>query len=694
MPSAWELHTALRHGFLPTNTPIDAQTNSYYDGKQWNPIPPGVRMQGQQPAAPAQTAPAPPAPAPTPTAEGGAGAGAGAGEGGGAFSRALAAINPVGSARAGEATAQLKASLPVVDPDTGQLSKLPPAVNVQPPEQPTQTAQAEKQPEQAIPTLTVKPDPLTGQPKPTTPPAATKASSETPPQQQAPAPVPVKSGEAGGKAGGDTGKVVPDQKGDAQQSESTNTSYAPPVNPSPWRYLQANDPQKAQLIKDAVEKYGGGSVTYEQVAAHWANESNFGYTSVTSKNGAIGPMQILESTHKAMDPRGDFDINTVQGGLAVAVTYLKHLAVDEHLGANSVMTNFAYMRGPGAARAAQADFDGTMRSMPVAFQGLAKFYPDMQLGKDQFPGNGGGQSYRDNYRQILQQTEPDGVLHMLATTGPTGMGMTDRWKMLEGSLVAAAIAHGNFEAVQHVSDWVAQMSHQGALSNLALASTMMQQGNMEGAAGALAKAHAFFPDGTYGRFGVDAKGRLFGEQFSESTGQSMGPAFQISNEHVMQQMLQLQNPRNYIQALQAYQKTNAQIDLDRAHAQHYRDEPELRQAAIDARRDAQTEREAAAAQRQRDKQQHDFDLAGAKEEGRVGNGTRSIARSTPTTKSAQRQPGMLWLPPVMILRSALRPRSKRGAWATKRRSAASCACSRCTAATAWLDLQRTISPNS
>ena len=321
---------------------------------------------------------------------------------------------------------------------------------------------------------------------------------------------------------------------------------------------------------------------------------------------------------------------TIKGGLAVATLYLKHLAVDEHLGVNSVATNFAYMRGPVAAREAQADLQTAMQKYPVAFKGLQSFYPDMKLTSDQFPGSGNGSSYRDNWPQIAQQDTPDGVLHMIATTGPTGLGMTDRWMQVEGAMVAAAIAHGNYDAVQHVTDWVAQMSHSGALSNLALASSMMQSGNMEGAAGALAKAHAFFPDGTYAQFGTDAKGRLVGRQFSEKDGTPMGNAFLINNEQIMQQMLQLQNPRTYIQALQTYQKNNAEIDLAKSHAQYFRALPGLKEEAIQATRerdsartDAQQARQAASEQARADKQKHDFDILEERNAQRTGDEDKS-----------------------------------------------------------------------
>jgi hypothetical protein len=457
-------------------------------------------------------------------------------------------------------------------------------------------------------------DPVSGQSKPATPASPDQAHADTPPAQQPPPPVPVQG--SGSVGGGDKGgEVALGQKGDSEQSQATTTAYAPPVNPSPWQYLQKNDPEGAQWVLDAIKAEGGSSVTPDQLAAHWMNESHFGRTSPNSYAGAMGPMQFMPATYKTMDPNGQYDVNKAPDALKLAARYLKHLAVDEHLGAGSFMTNYAYWRGPGAARALQADFDGTLRAQPAEVAAnIERFYPGMKLSKDLAPGDGGGQSYRDNYPAVVQAQTPDQILNIVATTGPTGMGMTDRWKQLEGAMVAAAIAHGNYDAVGHVTDWIAQMSHQGAVSNLASAYTMLQMGNTQGAAGALARAHAFFPDGTYGRFGVSANGTLLAQQFDEKTGLALGKPFLINQDHIAHQMLQLQNPRTYLDAVQKYEKTNAEIALNNAHAQYFRESPDLKREAIDAKRAQQQEHDAAVTQRQIDAARAKAEVAAAKDE--------------------------------------------------------------------------------
>jgi hypothetical protein len=456
-------------------------------------------------------------------------------------------------------------------------------------------------------------DAVTGQAKPATPAASDQVHADTPPSQQASAPVPVQgSGSVGGGKGGD---VAPGQQGDSQQSQPTNTAYAPPVNPSPWAWLQKNDPEGAQWVRDAVKAEGGGSVSEEQLAAHWYNESHFGRTSNNSYAGAMGPMQFMPPTYRDMDPHGQYDVHSAPDALKLGARYLKHLAVDEHFGAGSFLTNYAYWRGPTAARALQADFDGTLRNQPKEVaDDIARFYPGMKLSKDLAPGDGGGQSYRDNYRDVAQAQTPDEIMNIVATTGPTGMGMTDRWKQLEGAMVAAAIAHGNYDAVGHVTDWIAQVSHQGALSNLASAYTMLQQGNTQGAAGALARAHAFFPDGSYGRFGVSANGTLLAQQYDEKTGLAMGKPFMINKDHIATQMMSLQNPRTFLDTVQKYEKTNSEIALANAHAHYYNEMPDMKQATLDAKAAQQREHDAAVSQRQADAAAYKAEVARVKDE--------------------------------------------------------------------------------
>jgi hypothetical protein len=136
---------------------------------------------------------------------------------------------------------------------------------------------------------------------------------------------------------------------------------------------------------------------------------------------------------------------------------------------------------------------------------------------------------------------------------------------------------------------VAQQAHQGAVSNLLSAYQSLSAGNGVSAVSALAKAHAFFPDDTYGRFGVDKKGQVWAEQFSEVTGQSMGKPFQITKDMLAQQVLALQHPHNFIEALQKYQNANADIVLKGAHAKYYSEMPAIARENAELKADTQVQ---------------------------------------------------------------------------------------------------------
>jgi hypothetical protein len=74
---------------------------------------------------------------------------------------------------------------------------------------------------------------------------------------------------------------------------------------------------------------------------------------------------------------------------------------------------------------------------------------------------------------------------------------------------------------------------------------------------------------------VDKKGQVWAEQFSETTGESMGKPFRITQEMLGQQVLALQHPNNFVEVLQKYQNANADIVLKKAHAKYYSEMPEI-----------------------------------------------------------------------------------------------------------------------
>src|SRR4029077_10651963 len=100
----------------------------------------------------------------------------------------------------------------------------------------------------------------------------------------------------------------------------------------------------------------------------------------------------------------------------------------------------------------------------------------------------------------------------------------------------------------------------------------------------------------YARIGATDDGRLWATQLSERDGKPMGKPFEITHQMLASQIIAMQTPSNYVQALQKFQLTNAQIELAHAHAGYYQDLPEQRREAAALR--AQTQEDAIEQRRQ------------------------------------------------------------------------------------------------
>lgn len=415
-------------------------------------------------------------------------------------------------------------------------------------------------------------------------PSAAALKPQTGQQTPGPVTVPATPGKGSTKEGGVTtenapGAVAPDQKGPSTQSEKTPPILAPHVNPAFWQQLQRQDPEYAAIVKQVVDKVGGGHVSYETVAATLYRESKFNRNPALGSYGEHGVMQVMPDTQRAMMRYLGQSVNpdTVEGSLTLGVAYLRYLAVDQGLGDNSVQTNFAYMRGPGAVNAVARDGVARSRQGPLgnALGWLDNMYGDhLQINDSMFTGgHNGPQGTHYSPDQLIRAGNgpggPDALLNVVATTGPAGLGMSGRWASAQAAVERAAIMKGDWNALPHISEWFAQQSHQGAIASLAAAHSALLSGDTTGAVNALARAHAFFPDGVMGRFGIDKDGQLWGERFDEGSGQRIGQPFKIGAEDIARQAIMLKNPGNYIEALDAHRKVGAQIALDASHSQYY-----------------------------------------------------------------------------------------------------------------------------
>lgn len=431
---------------------------------------------------------------------------------------------------------------------------------------------------------------------------------------------------------GEAGKVAPGQATPSVQSATTPPVLAPPVSPKPWIDVQRNNPQVAQMIRNSVDKYGrNGVVSPEDAAAVGWRESHLNVRSAEDGYGSKGIMQVQPDTARQLErdmhlPPGTFDLDSPQGNMDAGVAYLAHLAVDQGFGPHSVQTNVAYMRGPGGAHEAFNDLNGFLRNNPIVARDIPTMYgPGFKFDLSQFNGGTSNPNYQPVTVQgaiTAAQGGPDTWLPYITRTGPVDAGMTEKWRSAQNSLIYAALMNGHMDMVPHIIDFVAQQSHMGTLSNLAAADNALGSNNPEMAAQYIAKAHAFFPDGTFARVGVGKDGNVYVQQFDDGSKTAIGKPFQVTHDMLSQQMLLLHNPATYTQELQKYQLQNAQIAMVKAHGQYYEQLPGIAQAKqegiaqraadkIQSQQDLEQQREAARARENALNREHQEAMKGA-----------------------------------------------------------------------------------
>jgi hypothetical protein len=499
---------------------------------------------------------------------------------GGAILGALNAVNPIGTAEAAPASAApaaAPAAAPTAAPAPGTTRSAPPPTPNAPPVPPPP----------AIAARTAAATPAILQPRQGTP----AGSPATPPAQTAARPQAVAPAVTG--RDGKMVEVAPDQKGPSTQSEVT-----PPRGGSTDQWFKSLPDEQQRMLTAVAHRFGEGYVTPQQLAAIWKREGGL-QSNVQAGDGGVsmGPFQIQRTTQQVVDPNLQFDTSTPEGGAIVAAKLLKYYAVKYGLGADSMLQNYAYGRGEGALQTARAT--GYLQPQ------MAGFLKDQGFGAEVSQYKGGGGNVRSDgqiWNGVMNAGHmqgPDGVLRSLVAFGPQGdQSMSQLWRNAQAAGERYMILSGHPEGLPAMQDWFAQMSHQGALSNLAAAHNALLSGNGAMASNYLAKAHAFFPDGSMGRFGTDNSGNVWGQQISEQTGKPIGAPMQITPDGLARQMIMLQHPNNYLDALVSYRQKTAAADMAEAHAGYYHDLPEIRreqQAGVEQRHQ---ESLAAAGQRQ------------------------------------------------------------------------------------------------
>src|SRR5215471_2424393 len=156
---------------------------------------------------------------------------------------------------------------------------------------------------------------------------------------------------------------------------------------------------------------------------------------------------------------------------------------------------------------------------------------------------------------------PQTFMTYMVNNAPAGMNTGDMWRHSATVLSNAFILAGDMQGAQRAQEFVFQQAHVGSVQALMQAYTTFQggRGDLQSTAQLLAKAHAFFPDGTVGAFQVippsgNQPGQILGMRFDEETGRPIGSPFAVTNEMLAGAINQTVDPQKWLETLRQHQQ--------------------------------------------------------------------------------------------------------------------------------------------
>jgi len=315
------------------------------------------------------------------------------------------------------------------------------------------------------------------------------------------------------------------------------------------------------MIDTAAAKYG---VSPQRLAWTWWREGGFQTSPPDSSTGAQGAFQVQPQTAAGFPHQGnltDFGTN-----LDVAARYIHQL--DGLYGPDTPSSVAAYFGGPGSVNAIAADPGGAAKAHPKTLAYAQSAFPGAQIGPQSFVG--GGSMTPRNIVDAGTKGGPTGLITYIANAAPRGMPMSDAWQHAETKLEEAFLGRGDIVGAQHARDWILQQSHAGANAFLMQAHQELMGGNPTGAAQALAKAHAFVPDGTAARFVVDQKGQIWGERLDEHDPSNViGQPFQVTGDGILSMLQTTADPATYLQQVQTERASVASAREKNAYGDYF-----------------------------------------------------------------------------------------------------------------------------
>lgn len=350
--------------------------------------------------------------------------------------------------------------------------------------------------------------------------------------------------------------------GAAVQTEPPPTSaqYKGQIPVHSYNHLGNTNPELFNMITEEATRVG---VTPQRLIHTAAFESKFN-NAKPGKDGETSMFQILPSTQLELERQyfggQHFDLTkpeNVRVAARMSALYIRQM--DDKFGADSYASVAAYNGGPGFQTS-----PGRENAMTYA----AKFFDPKGQSTDYSKfdfGSGTGGTMTANGVVQASKGGPDSTMRYIVDSAPRGLSMSDGWQHAQSLMVNSFLQLGDIEGAEKAQDFMMRQAFMGSNTHLMGAAASLERGDGMTAAQQLAKAHAFFPDGTAGRFMTNGR-EVFGVRLDEATGKPLGSPFKITAQEVRAQLQVTGNPMTFSKFLSDQQKSAAETRLHNAQA--------------------------------------------------------------------------------------------------------------------------------
>jgi len=328
-----------------------------------------------------------------------------------------------------------------------------------------------------------------------------------------------------------------------------------------YNFLANKQPEVFNTIASIAQRF---SVTPERLIQHARMESELNLNVPDGSKGEQGPFQIEPKTQTYLQDKylggRQVDPKTWEGGATLAA--LKVRECDQR-GADSYASVACYNGGGDLSKVYAAEYFSDKKS---------KDYSKLNFGDLDKPDH--GSTMTANGAVKAARAGPDQFQKYIVDTSPRGLSMTDGWQHVQSLLMEHFILKGDMDGAEKAQDFVMRQAFMGSNMHLMGAAAALERGDGMLAAQQLAKAHAFFPDGTAGRFMTNGK-EVFGVRLDEATGKPLGSPFQITAQDARAQLQVTGNPMTFAKFLTDQQKAAADIRLHNAQAGYQEARPAI-----------------------------------------------------------------------------------------------------------------------